>query len=1375
MSSNKQSNKYFDAKNIRVVATDQKSTFALTNEAGNKKILSIPIPSVDIFASKISYKVELEEGSPTSKELVYSTNNTDVSHIVTSYSDKTSLTQTIIGVKELRDSAIIITTDNNGFDCFWELLNLNNDNFDLNLLYMGNLGLSSDNLIQILYNYENSIIQKIYFADGVNQLRFFNIRQSTVNGDSINLIDLDPSAIDVVSQFKLSQPTIEVSGGGSHTSGMIQHAYNLYVLNGSQTTISPLSELIPIAKEGSLGGGEVNEVLGRSVNVNIPNIDSKFTHIKIYSIKYTSYNENPEITVVADKEIDNFKSFSFTDTGNAGTTISIDAFIFLGSNPIIPKHIISKDNRLFPINIKEKTFEVELDFRAYSFNSSGYSRIVNAPYYNNGTQSIDINNQRGQYTQGLGSDMFSKVPLKSDSINSDYDEYKYQLDGSTYGASGKYIDLEITQTYISDLNKVSKLRLFKDNELYRIAIKFYNRLGQVSSPLWVADLRIPEGNMRSRYNQLKVNLTNDFYTWINNSSNFSTEDDVPVGYKIIRADRTLTDQTIHSQGLINPMVSNIVTTDDYSDTTENRFSKIKELVNTNKATVIPSVIRLFENLSPFGKCQDYLHTDIQAIDSVTAVVGPGKANPVALTGHRSSNQFCETPRLASSADWRARNIQNTKVMQFFSPEVLFRDNPIDSSYKLRVVGLRKQDEVACLSTEVNPISRVFVVDITYNNGINYDSPNIDVNNDIVRRKGSRDNVSHDYGFFSIPSTSSSGNENMENQLYRSFLGNFSPHTNEFIYRTGYGVYGTPELTQEGADFTFYNGDPNVKYCNNLKTMLIDKWGESDRAGKANRQIRGSNTIGAKCYTFMLGEDDSSFPMDRRPTLEKLHEDSGVSETEGILIAEFIKDPRVLYIGNIYGGMTYESKKSSSYIDIGTYQDIFSSEVFIESPGDTFVDTFTFAKMAKTPVENKSKEFCTVSEIVSIRIESTVDLKNRNDLSLTDWDSKYQPHYADYVKYNKVYSQQPNLIKSVGLGSKFKKLEEFDGRIMSSKEKIPGEFVDSWTDFLENETMDLDGKYGPINAVISLRDEIFCLQDTGVAQIAVNPRAQVQAKDGISLELGVGGILHDYKYLSTTTGCLNKWGVVSSESAFYFVDVINKGIMTFDGRAVGRMSDLKGFHHEFLNKFNYEDIRNDNSVSGTGLSAGYNPVNSDVYFSFHQSEGNDSFTIRFSEKTGEFMSYVDYVPSWYINKGSVLITTNKENDQVWEHFKGKPNHFYGDHFPSSITFHAAPKGNEIIMNSASFAMELTDLTGAEVLNKGLTGVRVYNDYQDSGLVDLKLRTNIWKKFRNWKLNFPRNAGTRDRVRGMWAFTEFEFKNPEGNKLILHDITTFYTQP
>ena len=91
------------------------------------------------------------------------------------------------------------------------------------------------------------------------------------------------------------------------------------------------------------------------------------------------------------------------------------------------------------------------------------------------------------------------------------------------------------------------------------------------------------------------------------------------------------------------------------------------------------------------------------------------------------------------------------------------------------------------------------------------------------------------------------------------------------------------------------------------------------------------------------------------------------------------------------------------------------------------------------------------------------------------------------------------------------------------------------------------------------------------------------------------------------------------------------------------------------------------------------------------------------------------------------------------------------------------------------MELTDQSGNEVLNKGLTGVRVYNDYQDSGPVSLVQRQNVFKKFRNWKINFPRDNGSRDRVRSAWGFAEFNFNNTDGNKLILHDITIFYTQP
>ena len=193
---NKDSKRYYDAQNIRIIATDQESTFALTNEFGNELVITIPTPEFDYENTKIIYNAGSE-----SKTLEYSATEATVprcqleEEYVTvngsTYTNNTSGTQKIIGVKELRDSALIITTDDNGWDCIWELTGLNDEDFDLELLYMNNLGLSSNNLMDILFNYENSVIQKVYLVDGAHQIRYINIRQSVENGDSLNLIITD--------------------------------------------------------------------------------------------------------------------------------------------------------------------------------------------------------------------------------------------------------------------------------------------------------------------------------------------------------------------------------------------------------------------------------------------------------------------------------------------------------------------------------------------------------------------------------------------------------------------------------------------------------------------------------------------------------------------------------------------------------------------------------------------------------------------------------------------------------------------------------------------------------------------------------------------------------------------------------------------------------------------------------------------------------------------------------------------------------------------------------------------------------------------------------------------------------------------------------
>ncbi len=1330
-SSDLQTDFYFDAKNIRILATDQKSSFAVTNEAGNELIFSIPSPSLNTDETVIEYTVR-----DVAKTLAYKTitNTIPRCELEENYDGETSGTQIIIGTKELRNSALIVSTDSNGFDCLWELTNLNGSDFDLDLLYLGDLDLSSDNLVQILYNYENSIIQKVYIVDGKHQMRYFNLRQSTENGDSINLIDVSASAVDVVSTFTLSQPSIEgVVSGGAMTSGMIQYAYGLYILNGAQTTTSPMSELVPIDKGTGLGGGAVNEVLGKSVTVMINDIDPKFTHVKIYSIKYTSYNQLPEISVVADKEIDNFSTFTYTDDGTSVESISVEAFMFLGSSPIIPKHILTKDNRLFPINIIEQNFDVDIDCRAYSFSSGGACSVMDSTY-------LDTYGQVKGITSSVASPNYV-LPTSHDAINADYDTYMYQNDGSTLGASGKFVEVEVLQSSYSD---VSGLQLLKDRELYRLGIKFFNRRGQTSLPNWVMDLKAPEGNLEGNYNQLRVTLTAEFYIWLNDSSNFASEDDKPVGYKILRADRQLKDQTIFAQGMINPMVANYLSRDKHTTVADR-----KSVVDSNEADKMPSVVRMFETMKPFVGCKDYHCLAWNSMsDSNGNQLGRGRDY--------------ETYKASDHLDWTAQNYQHNRLMQFFSPDILFRDNEIDASFKINIVGLARQSEVNNWSTETNPISANISQETKFINGIT--SETIGVNPEVISGNAS---YLSDKSFFG---PTNDNNDHATHQMYREFDGEF---VKSVTATNTYDVYGTPELTQVGADFKAYNNDYALRYCNHLKTMMQDNFRHSSHVKKdAEVQVRGSNTNGAKCITFAEGPDNSDYDISSRKTIEQFWSNTGITDADGVLIAEFVKDSKQLYVGSMYGGMSNESKSNSSYIEIGEFTDINDDTVFIESPGDTFVSMFTFTKMAKDDVENTSQQWNLVSEIVSVRVETTVDLENRNDLSLDAWDNRRQPRYDEYQEYNDVYSQQPTLVTSTDTGTKFKKIQEFDGRLMASKEKIPGEFIDSWTDFLENETMDLDGKYGPINAVVNLRNEIFCLQDTAVSHIAINPRVQISPEDGIALELGSGGILHDHSYKSTTIGCLNKWGVIPTESAFYFIDATNKGIMTFDGSSIGRLSDAKGFHSEFLNRMDYGSLVKDNPVLGSGVSVGYNPVNADVYFSFHQSK--DSFTIGFNEQLGSFISYYDYVPAWYINKGSVLISTNSSNTEVWEHFKGLPNHFYGEHHPSSITLHLAPQGNEIILNNASYKLEMTDPNGKDLPTVGLTSIRAYNDYQDSGLVDLELRKNAFKKFRNWKVNFPREEGTRERIRSAWGFGEFVFDNTGGNNLILHDITLFYTQ-
>lgn len=1322
---------YFDAQHIRITSTDTQSTGELTNEKGTELIISLPATTIfginDLVTPAKAGTIEYG-----TKSILFTTSGEIDTQLDADLLPRYTNEHIIIGHTTTRDAIIIFSTSNTGMDCIWRLNNVLTGEYDLELIYVRHLSFSVNNPIQAIFNYENENIQKVYWVDGKQQIRAINLNHTSIEGND-SLIDISSSSINFVGTVDFSQPIIkDVVSGGTHTAGMIQYAYNLFRLNSSQTKLSPLSELVSLDKGNNLGGGALNEVVGAIPIIEIANIDSSYDYIRVYAIKYTSYGEIPSISLIEEKEIDADGSLLLYDDGSTISSLTLEELIFLGSNPIIPKHIESKDNRLFMANIQSSEFLLpkELDCRAYSFGLNAQTTNIYKDIVLNPTTNITSGSKLTVTNSFI-------VPTNHDAINLDYDGLKYKFNSSILGATGKFIELEIVQ---KSLDKPEEYRLLKDREIYRFGITFYNNLGQTSLPQWTCDYKMPSGNLQGNYNTIKVNLTSAFYTWLN-SYNFSSESEKPVGYTVIRADRTLNDRTIMCQGVIGGMM--ISSPRDSQGAT---LYTVPEKRNDSDVQVkIPNfLLRTFEEVVPL---KPNLHL---------AVMQAGAAN-----SSKTNNFFTE---VQYSPSQRAADVyQYTAMYQMYSPEIMFDSVSLSTSTQLRVVGGLQNTYNAWWGQRRIIASKVVAVE---GKALNKLSPHASGGSNLSLNGSVLSIV--DRGMISDPNGSTPDVDLTFNQYIREFTTFINSPTSKI-----YNIYGSPELTVRGQGRTVYNNNSKYTYSNTLEGFLSDGEDSFVKDGELSRAIISINSYGAKNYTFVLDRgDNEDIPSYNRILMENLYTQSGINNTSSILVTEFIRPLNDIYFSGIYSGISYEDKRRTKYLQIGTYTDIGTSEVTIDNAGDTYVQTFKFLRIGKTDVEVYSTGVVQLSEIVSVKLETTVDLKNRNDLSSSTWDSRFQPTYNEYHEYNRVYSQQPTLIKTTNLESTFRRVENFDTRVQATKLKIPNESIDSWTDILENEVLDLNGKFGPINNIMSFNDEVYAFQDEAISKIIINPRVQIQANDGVGIELGTGSVLYNYNYLTTSSGSINKWGITSTKRGIYYYDALNKGIGRVPDAVGMSLTDTKGFHTYFNNNYDYTTLRKDNPILGTGVLFGKDNYNNDVYFTFLQ--GDKSFTRCFNELLDQFVDLKVYNPSMYINKGERLISIpSNTTPTIYEHNKGLYNHFYGEYAPSYIILQVNPESDiSCVFDSVFFNSELY-LKDIDQPDKTLTSIQAYSEYQNSGKIPLVVGRdkNLRRKFREWKAEIPRDG--RNRIRNPWIFLKLELDNTSNYKLILHDITISYT--
>jgi hypothetical protein len=1322
-----QPNFYFEGHNIRINSTDSQSTSSVTNEKGNALILTIPKPVINKSNPNLKKIIYTNVETNVTKELIYKTTEIDN---LSSIKD-----QLIIGHSNSRNHVIIFTTNNEGFDCIWKLTY---DSYDLTLLYTRNMGFSTNNPIQTINNFENKNVDKVYWVNSKSQMRFINIYHSITNQDIEELIDVSIDVIDMVGKYNLNQPIISnITSGGTHTSGMIQYAYNLYKLNSSQTKISPLTDLISLDKGNQ--GGNLNEIVSTLPVINIYDIDSNYTNIRVYAVKYTSYNEIPSVSLIADKSIPSDKSIQIFDDGSIISTLSLEEFIFLGSDIIIPKHINSKDNRLFFANYQEINFDVDLDTRACSFPVNSTSTTV--------YKDLDINYDGNPTGTSLTVYSDYDIPKNHDTINLDYNNNRYQYNNSVQGGEGKYLKYELTQSIFNN----KRNRYFKDDEIYRLGIIFYNKYGQKSLPKWIADFKAPSGNLDGKYNTLKVTLKSEFFTWLN-TNNFLTEYDKPVGYKTLIAERTVNDKTIVASGLLSTMMLN---------------NKSSSSFKPDNLVKLPNI--LIRNYNDRDNGPDYqsISRPLFTLADSAPMSRIGSSHSGGPRGSRPINHWdTETPKDI----YFGRSFQFNRMVQMYSPEIIFNDFIVLSeSLQFKIKG-------GLLNNENNAWSRVFLGDKKIHEGRNYGSLtpyHLSTEREELQKDDSDGSWDQAFtGGFICGDIAGNGDKNSKIMFDRHYETNYIPCTNS----EKFDIYGKPELVEKGQSAKNYNNDSKFRYANSLEGFATDgnTGFRENNDGPFNKRIINVNTFGNKNITFVpqILVSNIGVPQALEDTVPNINNFDNTKEYG--LIGELIKSDTDIYFGKIYGGNSYEDKKRTNYIEIGSYSKLNSlfPSINIDSPGDTFVGIFKFLRMLKTDKDITSTGTGEIGEIVSVLCETTVDLKNRSDTSFNDWKSKFQPSDDEYHKYNKVYSQTSNLIQNKDINYNVKKVNNFDTNIISSKLKSSGELIDSWTDILQNEVLTLDGKYGSINNLVNFNDQIFTLQNRAFAQISINPRVQVQGDDGISVELGSGGVLQEYKYATTESGTINKWSVIPTSKGIYYYDLLNKSFMLYNGQ-VNNLSDTKGLHSFFNKNAELLDLKLDNPLIKKGLSTGYDQINSDIFMTFHKD--NQPFTISYNELRNQFISFYDYKPSMYISNGQYFITTSPDLKSIYRQYAGEYNKFYGEYKPSYVILNVNPEANlDTVFDNIMYKSEVY-LNDIDQPDKTLTKVRLYSEYQDSGLIPLTLgrNSNLRRKFRDWNAILPRNQGSRERIRNPWVKLVLQFDNTSNYKLILHDVVISYS--
>lgn len=209
---------------------------------------------------------------------------------------------------------------------------------------------------QALGIYENNLVQKVYWVDGINSPRVINVAKDKLKGienvENVNGVnDLYKGGFDFVPNLQLMENVTITKdyGVGSFSPGVIQYAFSYYNKYGRESNLFYVTPLNYISYKNRAGSPEDN--ISNFFKGTISRVDKHFEYLRVYSIHRSSLDAVPTVKILIDIPITDTDTVSFIDNGTTGTIEDPTKLLYIGGEDIIARTIVEKDNTLFLGNI----------------------------------------------------------------------------------------------------------------------------------------------------------------------------------------------------------------------------------------------------------------------------------------------------------------------------------------------------------------------------------------------------------------------------------------------------------------------------------------------------------------------------------------------------------------------------------------------------------------------------------------------------------------------------------------------------------------------------------------------------------------------------------------------------------------------------------------------------------------------------------------------------------------------------------------------------------------------------------------------------------------------------------------------------------------